>query len=168
MRPEKETHGQYVIKWNHLGARVFFLNTGKMANDQIFPDKDAAIKWIDETSNLEVEKRRDQDIPTVEEYCRALGSIKISDNEHIMLKAHRAAEGRRLSAQELAEAAGKTSYKFANRWYGGIGRRVAEFLNLPMQHEDDVSWTQAIAHYDEDSWVMHPEFAAALDRLNIT
>ena len=85
-----------------------------------------------------------------------------------MLKAHRRSEGRRMSAQELATAADKTSYKFANRWYGGIGRRVAEFLNLPMNHDDDMHWTQAIAHYDDEAWVMHPEFAEALDRLNIT
>lgn len=168
MRTEKETYGQYVIKWNNLGARVFFLATGKMADDQIFRSKELAIEWIDKTSSSEVQKRRDHDIPTAEEFCRALGSLKLSANELLMLTAHRSAEGRRLTAQELASAAGKTSYKFANRWYGGIGRRVAEFLNLPMKHDDDMQWTQAIAHYDDDAWVMHPEFAEALDRLNIT
>jgi hypothetical protein len=41
-----------------------------------------------------------------------------------MLRAHYRAPGQRLTAPELAKAAGYRHYAYANRWYGQIGREL--------------------------------------------
>ncbi|WP_017932129.1 hypothetical protein [Robiginitomaculum antarcticum] len=162
----------------YRGHRIIANNTGFM----IYPDKyrgevesieeglTAAKAWVDDKNKARNEARRAPHIGTVDDYAEALEALSLGAHERLMLVAHRAAPDRKLSATELSEAAGWEEAGPANMHYGNLGRKIAQQLYLPIENDDDLSWTQALAEYhdEESKWEMHAELGEALDRLNIT
>ena len=86
-----------------------------------------------------------------------------------MLVAHRRAEDRKMTAAELAEAAGWKTATSATTHYSKLGKEVAERLDLKVDGTDKAAWTSAVASFDPetDQLQMHEEDAAAMDALNI-
>ncbi|GHB05784.1 hypothetical protein GCM10009069_30160 [Algimonas arctica] len=125
--------------------------------------------FIDAKYNERQKKRTAPHIGTVDDYAEALAALKLGAHERAMLSAHYRAEGRRLTATQLAESAGWDGFSSANSHYGRLGKRVAEHVELDLKGRDDEAWTQALAEFDEDTrqWTMHDDLAKALLRLNI-
>ncbi len=130
----------------------------------------AAKEWIDTNYRTQFDNRPETHIGTSEEYFNALQFLKLAPHEHAMLKAHRNAPNRKLTAPQISKAAGWEGAGPANIHYGYLGRRLAEYLELDLRDGDDKYWTQAIASYEsgQSEWQMHEELAIALDKLNIT
>ena len=126
-----------------------------------------AREWIDNKYQMQYSQRRAPHIGTAEEYFDALQFLKLGPHEVAMLEAHKAADKQRLTAPQLSAAAGWEGAGPANIHYGYLGRRLAEYLELGLSEKDDKYWTQAIADYDGDYWIMHPEVIEALGKLNI-
>lgn len=70
-------------------------------------------------------------IPAAEDYKRALSSLKISEKQMRMLKAHYSALNRTITARGLAAAAGEKSFTTANLMYGTLGARLGRKLGFP-------------------------------------
>lgn len=159
----------YSIVYNKTGARLL-TSDGSLANNTTFKSLDDAKAWID--SHLEglKEDRRAQHIGTTEGYMDALNTQVPSKKERLMLSAHANAEDRRMTADDLATAAGWKRYSSANLHYGKLGRRIGEQLSLKVDGENGHAWTHTIGEYDQGTseWVMHEELAEALTRLNIS
>jgi hypothetical protein len=162
----------------HRGHRIIANKTGAM----IYPDKhviksdsiDAALKtakdWIDTKYLSRHKDRRKPHIGTVEDYAEAFDALALGAHEETLLKAHRQAPDRKLTALDLSKAAGWKRAGPANIHYGNLGRRVAEFLGLNLTDEDDHVWTEALADYDADTheWQLYKEVADAMDRLKLS
>jgi len=54
-----------------------------------------------------------------------------------MLRAHCRAPDQTSSMRELATAAGNSSFRFANRFYGGLGGEIADILGLELKTRKD-------------------------------
>lgn len=142
---------------------------------------DAAVEmaklWIDQRINAETAKRRTSHIATVKEYIEALQSVTIGKHHAAMLRAHANAPDSTMTATELAKAAGYDSYETANSQYGTLARRIAEYLDIQPKLSDrreEPVWTSILADGAEEGneqghwrWVMHPEVAQALRKLNM-
>ena len=156
----------YTIVHNKTGARILS-GDGTLANPKTFDDLEEAKSWVDiRFSELEG-SRRDGHIGTVEGYKEMLATQELSKHERVMLLAHRTAEGRRMTAQQLADVAGWKRYSSANLHYGRLGKRIKEQLGLDIREESSHAYTTAIGDYDEatQEWVMHEELAEALEVL---
>lgn len=112
--------------------------------------------------------------PTTDEALNALNRIwlKLSAGQKAMLLAHHKAPAQRLTATQLAEAAGYASYSAANLQYGLLGAMVFAEMpeELPSRADGTPIMTCAIAAGDasddgaEDQWVwkMRPHIHEAL------
>ena len=173
MNIHEEIYDGHLIRANATGAMVFL--DGSKSLEEKFRAKtlEEALEkskgWIDAKMEERMEERRDDHIGTVEGYVEALGLQKLSKAKRLMLVAHRRADDRAMTPQELAEAAGWKSHSSANTHYAKLGKAVAEQLNLKIEGEDKQSWTSALAEYDADTskWKMHAEVAEAMDELGI-
>ena len=118
----------------------------------------------------------DNAVPEKSAYRAALLAIRgeISDGQHAMLRAHATADGQRLTATELAEAAGYATHSSANLHYGKLGKTLGEQLGFtpPMSRKGGGPvWTNVLATGDEDAaavsaadfvWTMRPPLYDAL------
>lgn len=162
----------------HRGHRIIANKTGAM----VYPDKheieadslEVALKdakeWVDTKYQARHKDRRKPHIGTVDDYTEAFGALSLGAHENAMLSAHRNAPDRKLTAPDLAEAAGWDGAGPANIHYGNLGRKVAEYLGLDLTEEDDRPWTEALASYNQDTseWQLYEEVADALDRVNLS
>ena len=126
-------------------------------------------EWIDEKLGGRREERRAANIGTVEGYMEAFKVIKFSKARRLMLITHRRADDRKLTATELADAAGWKTATSATTHYSKLGKEVAERLDLQIDGTDKAAWTSALAVIDPetDQLQMHEEVALALDALHI-
>ena len=157
----------YSIVHNKTGARIL-AGDGTLAHPDTFDDLAAAKGWVDTRfSELEGDRRAGH-IGTREGYREMLNTQELSKHEAVMLSAHRAAEGRKMTAQQLADVAGWKRYSSANLHYGRLGKRIAEQLGLDIKEDSSHAWTHAIGEYDDETseWTMHEELAGALDDMN--
>jgi len=116
--------------------------------------------------------------PSTEETTKALYRIwpKISAGQKAMLVAHQKADGQRITATQLAQAAGYANYSAANLQYGLLGALLFAEMpeELPRRADGTPIMTCAIATGDaadkdaEDHWVwkMRPHIYDALCVLN--
>ncbi|MBX5282163.1 hypothetical protein HJB90_14310 [Rhizobium sp. NLR10a] len=136
---------------------------------------DLAKRWVDSKYDEAAATRAAPHVATVQEYVIALQARPLKDNELATLKSH--ARHGTLTATQLADAAGYTSYEGANVHYGGLGRAISEILHLKPQLRADGSsiWTSVLASgmdpQDDVSaeyrWTIHPQLAQALEKLGI-
>ncbi|CAM3716361.1 hypothetical protein [Litorimonas haliclonae] len=162
----------------HRGHRIIANKTGAM----VYPDKyvieadslEKALKdakeWVDTKYQSRHKDRRKPHIGTADDYAEAFDALTLGSHEEAMLKAHRNAPDRKLTAPDLANAAGWDGAGPANIHYGNLGRRVAEYLGLKLTDDDDRAWTEALAEYHEENseWQLYEEAAEALDKLNLS
>lgn len=173
MKIHEEVYESHLIRANDKGAMVFIDGSKNLeAKFKAITVDEALSKaksWIDDKNEVRKSDRRADHIGTVDGYVEALGVTKLSKARRLMLVAHRRAEDRKMTATELAEAAGWKTHTSANTHYGKLGREVAEHLGLKIEGEGNLAWAHALAKYDEatSQWQMHEEVAEAMDRLNI-
>lgn len=138
---------------------------------------DEAKAWIDQRVDGERIHRRRPHIGTPSEYRRAFQALRLGEHHPSMLREHANAPDRTMTAGELARSADYDDFQFANSYYGKLGRKVAEFLDLPLPIDKRLGkpvWTMALADIARESdaqghwrWAMHPEVAEALHELNM-
>ena len=167
-RVDIQYRGHRIVAMAH-GAKIFPQNhpiEGSSVEDSLANAK----SYIDTKYSERQKQRTAPHIGTVDDYAEALAALKLGAHERAMLSAHYKADGRRLTATELAESAGWKSFSSANSHYGKLGKRIAEHVGLNLHGRDDEAWTEALATYDKDThkWIMHPELAQALLDLNMT
>jgi len=113
-------------------------------------------------------------IPNAEAYKQALQTIKISDKQRQMLKAHYEQLNRSITYTALAAAAGYDDYEVANRFYGQLGRDLGEALNFEFVdaesrpgkfYSSSIGMPNAYTTGDFQL-VMHHELAKAIDQLH--
>jgi hypothetical protein len=116
--------------------------------------------------------------PKAAEYVVAFRTIldRLSDGHLAMLKAHYHAHGRRLTATELANAAGYANYSAANLQYGLVGKAIYEEvpMELPRLSDGSLIYTFTLAIQgnpgaEEEQWIweMRPEVAHAIEELGL-
>ncbi len=116
--------------------------------------------------------------PGDEEYKRALkfNLEKFSAKQCLMLDAHMKARAHKLSGDELAAAAGLSSWSLAKNQYAKVGKMLGE--SMLFQPCDRVAgsplWFQLIAVTEEDEtlgpeakWSMRTQLVAALDTVGV-
>lgn len=144
-----------------------------------------AVKADLDLEAAEEQSRRGEDgFPTAELVKQAFVRIRPSDGQLAMLIAHLNAPDHILTATELAAAAHRDSYEFANSQYGRLGRDLAIEMEFTPTNTDSSSgqpiWTYTLATgVDEDSsveptdeyvewrWKLRPQLVEALTSLGI-
>lgn len=126
----------------------------------------------------QVKKRGESGFPHSDEVLDALRGMEISHAQMLMLKAHYNAPDNVLTAEQIANAAGYSSYSTANSMYGKLGRQLAEELDWnpkELNTEGRPIWTFALATCSDDQvlngldegdhfeWQMRPEVVDALE-----
>lgn len=112
-------------------------------------------------------------VPSAAEYEGALIRIELSPEQRTMLAFHYQAHNRTATFTQLAKAAGKSSYRFANTAYGGLGRRLGEELGIKFVHSNGTPFYSSSLGADNPfkdeksdfQLVMHHELAKALAAL---
>lgn len=173
MSIHEEIYEGHLIRANANAAMVF-LNGSKSLETKIraMDLEDAITKskaWIDEKLGDRKGGRREANIGTVDGYVEVFKVLKFSKARRLMLVSHRRADDRKMTAAELAQAAGWKTSTSATTHYAKLGKEVAERLDLKIEGTDKTAWTSALATIDPetDQLQMHEEVAEALDRLNI-
>ena len=173
MSIHEEVYEGHLIRANSNAAMIFLDGSKKLETKFRAMDLEDAIKkskaWIDEKLGERREERRADNIATVAGYVEVFNVIKFSKARRLMLVAHCRAEDRKLTAAQLAEAAGWKTAASATTHYSKFGKDVAERLNLKIHGSDKASWTSTLAVLDPetDQLQMHEEVALALEALNI-
>lgn len=173
MSIHEEIYDGHLIRANAKAAMIFLDGSKSLETKINAMDLEDAITkskaWIDEKLGERREERREANIGTVDGYIEVFKILKFSKARRLMLVAHRRADDRKMSAAELAEAAGWKTSTSATTHYAKLGREVAERLDLKVGGTDKASWTSAVASIDPetDQLQMHEEVAAAMDALNI-
>ncbi len=107
---------------------------------------------LDRRAEAEAARRVDG-VPTAAEFAEALALLapRMHDGWWAMLRAHRVAPDRALTAGELAEAADYQNYSAANLQYGRLGFELAQILNYKPETRSDGTpvWTSTIAKYTQ-------------------
>jgi hypothetical protein len=120
-------------------------------------------------------ERREPHIGTVEDYMEVFRVLPLTDHERRLLCAHAHAEGRTMSAAELAHALGYESHTVINSLYGTLARKVSDMVGLTPKRAENgrgVVYTFALASGRSEyrqhwKWTMHPEVFEALRVLKI-
>jgi hypothetical protein len=154
----------YVVR-AYLGARLLHEDCGLALDGAV-----AEVRWWLDQHDRELRAQRRNGRPTVEEYRRALVLVPFGTDHEAMLRAHARAEGRTITAAELAAAVGHADGEAAAREYSRLGRRIAEFIGFTppgLKQRGEPLWIAAIAtpgRYDNGSWswVLFPEMVEAL------
>ena len=173
MRIHEEIYEGHLIRANSNAAMIFLDGSKGLETKLHAMDLEDAIKkskeWIDEKLGGRREERRAANIGTIEGYMEAFKVIKFSKARRLMLITHRRADDRKLTATELADAAGWKTATSATTHYSKLGKEVAERLDLKIDGTDKAAWTSALAVIDPetDQLQMHEEVALALDALHI-
>ena len=173
MRIHEEIYEGHLIRANSNAAMIFLNGSKNLETKFHAMDLEDALKkskaWIDEKLGSRRETRRAANIGTIAGYIEVFKVIKFSKARRLMLVAHCRAEDRKLTAGELAEAAGWKTAASATTRYSKFGKEVAERLDLKVDGSDKASWTSTLAVLDPatDQLQMHEEVALALEALNI-
>jgi len=127
---EKQNECKYLISLND-----------ERVNKGICPSKVEAIKTVEDfisTYKKNMLSKRVDGIPTPQEFAEALSSVKPSDAQWEMLKAHYHAPNKKLTSSQLAEAAGFQHFYAANTQYGTLGGLIARHLGItpPGKYKD--------------------------------
>jgi len=140
---------------------------------------------LDEGSAREVAARGANGFPTSGHFLEAFEIVRcdISQNQLAMLYAHADAPDQTMTATQLAAAAGKPGYEFANLQYGKLARLICEEMDFtPPQRRADGApiWTFGLAVGADDReelsntdpemsgewrWRLRPEVSQALTQL---
>lgn len=175
-------HGRYTIKTWPDGAG--YSGRATLANvpllDQAWGETASAVATtlrhsLDLRRAKMANGRGPEDTPTAEEFAEALLVVnsRMTDEQTRMLRALHDADERTLTATQLAEAAGKPSFEYANSVFGRLARMVAEEVGYSPSKRPDrtVRWTTTLAlaadkGSDEATghfrWTMRTEVAEAL------
>jgi hypothetical protein len=113
-------------------------------------------------------------IPTVEEYVEAFQLLEpqITEQQRAMLRAHYQASRRTVTATELANLVGASSFRVANSQYGRLAGNLIDVMNWPYQGRYVnliilVSFTSPSRSSQKQwLWTMLPEVVEALERLD--
>ena len=173
MSIHEEVYEGHLIRANSNAAMIFLDGSKSLETKFRAMDLEDALKkakeWIDEKLGGRREDRRATHIGTVDCYVEAFKVIKFSKARRLMLVTHRRADDRKLTAAELADAAGWKTATSATTHYSKLGKEVAERLDLKLDGTDKAAWTSTLATLDPatDQLQMHEEVALALDALNI-
>ena len=173
MSIHEEIYEGHLIRANNNAAMIFLDGSKSLETKFRAMDLEDAIKksktWIDEKLGGRREDRRAANIATVAGYVEVFKILKFSRARRLMLVAHRRADDLKLTAAELAEAAGWKTAASATSHYSKFGKEVAERLDLKIDGSDKASWTSTLAVLDPetDQLQMHEEVALALEALNI-
>ena len=173
MSVHEEVYEGHLIRANSNAAMIFLDGSKSLETKFRAMDLEDAIKkskeWIDEKLGGRREERRAANIGTVAGYVEVFKVLKFSKARRLMLLTHRRAEDRKLTAAELADAAGWKTAASATTHYSKLGKEVAERLDLKVDGSDKASWTSTLASIDPetDQLQMHEEVALALDALHI-
>lgn len=161
----EDYHG-YSIVYNETGARLLS-GSGGLAHPKTFDGLDEAKAWIDAHLAELKGDRRAPHVGTAEGYAEALKLQEPNKKQWVMLLAHAAAENHRMTANELADAAGWKRHTSANLHYGKLGKVLADQLNLKVEGDNGHAFTHVIGEYDDatSEWVMHEELVEALGTL---
>ncbi|MDB2438664.1 hypothetical protein N9W89_08120 [Hellea sp.] len=168
MKREDIQYRGYRIIANASGARIHPQNhpiDGNSTEESLANAK----AHIDAIHKEKQKLRPAPHIGTFDDYVEALTASMPADHECAMLSAHYKSEGKRLTAAELAKSAGWDSFSSANRFYGKLGKRIADQVGLDLTGRDEQAWTEALATFDEETrqWIMHDNLAKALVHLNM-
>ena len=173
MSIHEEIYDGHLIRANAKAAMIFLDGSKSLETKfNAMSLEDAITKskaWIDEKLGGRREDRRAANIATVAGYVEVFKVIKFSKARRLMLVSHRRADDRKLTAAELADAAGWKTAASASTHYSKLGKEVAERLDLTVDGTDKAAWTSALATLDPetDQLQMHQEVADAMDALNI-
>ena len=151
-------------------------------NHNYFKTKEEALNYakskISEHNKKTIQKRVNG-IPTADEFVEAINSVKPTDGQWAMLKAHYNAPDRKLTSAQLAKAANYEHFYAANTQYGTLGSNISSFLNfIPPGKYDNGGplWITAItkeSHHnlDEDTGhfqhILRDEVAEALEIIGL-
>jgi len=168
-------------------ARAFD-NKKPASQIHVRPTSDEAILAVKTDLDREAAEERSlraQDgFPTTELVKQAFLRILPSEGQLAMLTAHLNAPDQILTATELAAAAGKESYEYANSQYGRLARDLAEEMEFtPSQTYSSTGqpiWTYTLAtgvsdaapaepsdEYVEWRWKLRPQLVEALMSLGM-
>ena len=144
-----------------------------------------AVKAVLDHEEAEEHYRRGEDgFPTADLVKQAFMRVHPNDGQMAMLKAHLNAPDQILTATQLAVAAGKDNYGYANLQYGLLARDLAKEMEFdPLEVYASTSepiWTYALAtgvsdgasaeptdEYVEWRWKLRPQLVEALTSLGI-
>ena len=108
-------------------------------------------------------------LPDSWEYATALRQIHLTDVQRAMLLAHYKAPGHKVTARELAEAAGAGKWQAVNSQYGRLGTNLRDALEYygEGQQSSVIASLFAPGHQGNSEWLweMHPQVAEALELL---
>ena len=173
MSIHEEIYDGHLIRANAKAAMIFLDGSRSLETKLNAMSLEDAIEkskaWIDEKIGGRREERREANIGTVAGYVEVFKVLKFSKARRLMLVAHRRADDRKMTAAELAQAAGWKTSTSATTHYSKLGKEVVERLDLKIDGTDKAAWTSALASIDPetDQLQMHQEVADALDALNI-
>ena len=104
--------------------------------------------------------------PSSDQYVAAFRAVRGMTDTHVqMLRAHYHAPERTVTAGQLAQAVGYSSYSVANAQYGRLARLLGEQLDYNPEPERLGSLVRFEKRANEWHWLMRPEVAQALDIL---
>ena len=115
-------------------------------------------------------------VPSAEKYTEVLRGLKMTTAQKAMLQFHFHAPNRTVTYTELAKAAGKSDYRFANTEYGNLGAAIGkktgfEFPMAPKRSKPFYSGAIGIdaprGPNNEYRLMMHHELAKAIETLKL-
>lgn len=112
-------------------------------------------------------------VPAAAAFEAALRKIELSAEQRLMLAFHYHAHNRTATFTQLAKAAGKSSYRFANSSYGALGRKLGEELGMNFFQSNGTPFYSSSLGVDnafkdgksDFQLVMHHELAKALEAI---
>jgi hypothetical protein len=115
---------------------------------------EAARSLISQRKQQKLSERVDG-IPTAEEFVEAFAAIKPSDAQWEMLKAHYNAPDKKLTSDQLADAAGYEHMYGANTQYGILGHNLSDHLEYmpPGKYKDGQPlWITILVNHEGQSF----------------
>lgn len=104
--------------------------------------------------------------PSVDRFVAACRGVSNITDRHVqMLRVHYHATERTVTAKELADLVGYTSYSVVNAQYGRLARLVGERLDYNPETERLGTLVRFKKRHNVWNWLMRPEVAEALERL---
>lgn len=155
-------------------------HTGPSSDDAILAVK----AEMDRAATEERDRRGEGGYPTAAHVKKAFARLRPNEGQLAMLVAHLNAPDHVLTATQLAAAAGKDSFEYANLQYGRLGRDLAEEMEFTPAETSSATnqpiWTFTLAtgtrddaedqlsdEYVEWRWKLRPQVVEALSRLGI-
>ena len=99
-------------------------------------------------------------------FIAAMESLRLSDNDHSMLRVNYSAPNSTLTATQMARQLGYSKYGAANLHYGKLGNRIATELGVQLDNGVlalvTMDWP-----YGECEWTMRPQIREAITDMGI-